>query len=520
MADSMTALLERLKQDGSAKLQNTIAQEQKIIHFDSWVGLTMDDALTGFRRSVTTTVTLPSVASIHGRGSAFFHSDVRVLNPGTLPAEISASYHPLSGGSSKTASFTVPPGQQLAYDDIVAGLFQAPETGGAVEFTGSAGVLVASRLYTPQQPLPAVGQFVPGLAGGEAFADSILTSLSHSADSQKGSRTNIGVFNGNDSSQTVRFQFFDSKGNALGTIQRAVAARSALQLGDAELSAELALADLPDFYCRVQGDGVHPLFASASVVDNQSQDPIFVAGQDGSRRTGGVTTLPAVASLHGASGTFFHSDVRVLNLGASAAEVTAVYRCWDGGCGKVTATFSAVPGQQLAFDDIVASLFGAPETAGAVEFWSASAPLVITSRLYTPSKPAPTVGMFVPGLARSQAFPTQVLPSLSHSADPAAGFRTNVGIFNANPVDQTVTLSAYDPAGRLLGRLTRSFGPRAVVQFGDADLARAFGIHSDAPDFYCTIAADRGLPLFAYAVVVDNRSQDPMFVAGVPLSSP
>src|SRR5438309_9203636 len=52
-------------------------------------------------------------------------------------------------------------------------------------------------------------------------------------------------------------------------------------------------------------------------------------------------------------------------------------------------TFTVLPRQLRVFDDIVGTLFGAAETGGAVEF---SGNVLVDSRLYTPSRPAPTVG--------------------------------------------------------------------------------------------------------------------------------
>ena len=62
------------------------------------------------------------------------------------------------------------------------------------------------------------------------------------------------------------------------------------------------------------------------------------------------------------------------------------------------------------------TLFNAPETAGAVEFESDRL-VVVTSRLYTPEASQPTTGMYVPGRKPDEASASQVLTSLSHSAD-------------------------------------------------------------------------------------------------------
>ena len=64
------------------------------------------------------------------------------------------------------------------------------------------------------------------------------------------------------------------------------------------------------------------------------------------------------------------------------------------------AAFTLAPRESRAFDDMVATAFDAPSSAGAVELTSAGTSVRVTSRLYS-TAPVPTVGMFVPGLRAS-----------------------------------------------------------------------------------------------------------------------
>jgi hypothetical protein len=169
------------------------------------------------------------------------------------------------------------------------------------------------------------------------------------------------------------------------------------------------------------------------------------------------------------------------------------------------------------FDDIVAGLFGAVDSGGAIELDS-DVPILVNSRLYTPAASSATVGMGVAGVPVSSASASAVLQGLSHSADPTTGFRTNLGAYNGNDLPQQVTFVLYEQGGSELARRTLSVPARTPVQLSNA--FQALGIRRDVRDAYCTVTAEGGLPLFAYATVTDNRSQDPMFVAGVPLSNP
>jgi hypothetical protein len=230
----------------------------------------------------------------------------------------------------------------------------------------------------------------------------------------------------------------------------------------------------------------------------------------------GTVTLPAAASLHGASGTFFHSDVSVFNPSATqSATVTARYRCFSGACGNSVQTFTVGPRQMRVFDDIVGTLFVAPDTGGAVEF---SGNVLVDSRLYTPTRPAPTTGMYVPGLSSGEAYAEAVLTSLSYSTNLSTGFRTNVGVYNANDVAQTFTFTLFSPTGTQLGQTSQVVPARTPVQLNN--IAAIAGITTDVPNFYCVVRGDGVSKNYAYAAVLDNQSQDLIFVKGARATLP
>src|SRR5712692_2606277 len=118
-------------------------------------------------------------------------------------------------------------------------------------------------------------------------------------------------------------------------------------------------------------------------------------------------TLPVAVSAVGRGGVPFVSDVRVFNTSyANALNVTAIFRF-----GGQQSSFQLGPREARAFDDICASLFGAPGSLGAVDFITdgAAGELVVTSQLRSPASEGGHVGMFVPGLPASAAHPLTVL---------------------------------------------------------------------------------------------------------------
>ncbi len=107
-------------------------------------------------------------------------------------------------------------------------------------------------------------------------------------------------------------------------------------------------------------------------------------GEPRSRAPAETVYLTAASSVVGLAP--FYSDVRAFNTSyAEALTVTADYRCFIGSCAPSVQTFTLAPRESRAFDDICASFFGQPGTAGAVEFThgGAAGALVVTSRLYS-----------------------------------------------------------------------------------------------------------------------------------------
>jgi hypothetical protein len=228
--------------------------------------------------------------------------------------------------------------------------------------------------------------------------------------------------------------------------------------------------------------------------------------------------LTAAASVVGLAP--FYSDVRAFNTSYSESlTVTADYRCFIGNCLPSVQTFTLAPREAKAFDDICASLFGQPDTAGAVEFThgGAAGSLVVTSRLYS-TQPSPTVGMFVPALTLGAAFPVTALTSVRHGGS-GAGFRTNVGVYNPTDSPTTPTFSVYD-GSTLLGtaQLASPLAPRSGAQV--SDVFAAVGA-SAADTANAVVVVDGGeVALHSYAAVIDNATSDPIFVVGAEDQTP
>ncbi|HYR46332.1 MAG TPA: hypothetical protein VER78_04940, partial [Thermoanaerobaculia bacterium] len=213
-----------------------------------------------------------------------------------------------------------------------------------------------------------------------------------------------------------------------------------------------------------------------------------------------TVTLPAAASVQGLAP--FISDVRVFNTSYSASvTVTATYRFGS----QPAKTFTLSPREAKSFDDICVSLFATPNSLGAVEFTSSASAgtIVVTSRLYSPF-PQPVggaVGMFIPGLPSSAAQPVTVLPGLMNGAS-----RTNIGVYNPNDASVNVVVRLYD-GPVLLGTAPLTLSPRTGTQI--SNIYKSLGYDTLVrTDGYCTVDSGGALPLFSYAAMADNATQD------------
>ncbi len=253
-------------------------------------------------------VTLPAAASIVGLNP--FFSDVRVFNTSyTTSLNVTATYHcfiACPGGPAPQVAIALAPRQSRAYDDMVAHAFGSPNTAGGVEFDFSGNedqLVVTSRLYSTT-PVPTVGMFIAGVSSSKAQTTSVMTSVRNGG-TGAGFRSNVGFYNPNDAPASVTFQIFDG-GAALGNAATfSVTGHAGFQLNNI-FSAVGASATTTENATLVATSAT-PVLAYAAVIDNNTTDPVFVAG---AADQPAQATTPQTRTVHvGRNGTNFVDDV-------------------------------------------------------------------------------------------------------------------------------------------------------------------------------------------------------------------
>ena len=226
------------------------------------------------------TLTIPAVTSLPpGSAASPFFSDVRAFNTSyTSPVTVTAVYRCFLGTCPATApqvTFTLAARESRAFDDMVNGTFNAPGSAGAVELTSSGSSLrVTSRLYSTA-PMPTVGMFIPGLKNSEAHSVAVLTQLSNGA-----FRTNIGIYNGEDSGVSVTIRLFNGT-TQLGTQPVTLGPHSGTQINRIfDVVGQAGLVTTNAFAVVETSNPSSEVFSYAAVIDNATTDPIFVTGAE------------------------------------------------------------------------------------------------------------------------------------------------------------------------------------------------------------------------------------------------
>jgi hypothetical protein len=160
-------------------------------------------------------------------------------------------------------------------------MFDAPETGGAIELTwdGLAGGIIAQmRLYTPASP-PTYGFGMAGLSSSDAVSRALFIGMAGSGrDLTTGFRSNAGAYNPNAFPVTITFTLTDgATGSPLGTpFTRTWAPFEAAQLSNVFATVGAGSVISTDGVLLVTVTGGNA-FLYAVVIDNVSGDSSQVA---------------------------------------------------------------------------------------------------------------------------------------------------------------------------------------------------------------------------------------------------
>jgi len=226
-----------------------------------------------------------------------------------------------------------------------------------------------------------------------------------------------------------------------------------------------------------------------------------------------LLAFPIVASadsyyltIAGSIGSF-RTDVRIFNPSSSDSNVSLVFvpaANQNNGSAFANAVHKVVPkGQGVAYDDAVASIFGATGL-GAISI-SADTPLIVTSRIYSQTANG-TLGQGFHAERQGNLLLNGVLIQLR--AD--ASFRTNIGAVNLQNAEAHLTWTLFDRNGNKVSDRTMTIQPYGVIGPTSITSGLFFDAgNADLSDARVIFQSD--VALGVYASVVDNSTTDPTY---------
>jgi len=497
------------------------------------------------------------MAYADGGNGAQWQSDLSIYNPGTQTATLSLGF--VSGDSWSGAGNVswVPQalvaGETKAYPNILADFFKLAKGSWGVVLVRGDSIQVApvimSRTYNNAAAATngTFGLSVPamsvaaGVRPQSAAASNFLSDLRHDASF----RTNLTVANLKDETAEIEVVFRDSAGNVLGSPAKiTVESRGVKQL-NAALSAAVATGDtaiggagwatpVSHFSAEVKltrGTGVYPY---ATVIDQVTGDSIVVTP---TARPSSTYRLPGIVRVQGKTGTYWVSDVAVLNPSAKVRKVHVTFSYVKSGTTRrveVSDVITLPAYQLLVAVDFVKFWLGLAEddpdgyASSYIDFSPAAddpaptEPIVVTGKTYTPSG-AGSIGLQVDAFVLEDGMSEQgsrrklVLSGLESATNQ---FRTNVALFITPGSTGAIQVDVHVLDS--FGRESKKFafvGLDASNPFVQLDNSALFAGLSTDDSSRATVVIDspRGSAyLGVYATVIDEKSGDATFVAGQP----
>jgi PKD repeat protein len=433
-------------------------------------------------------------AQTGGVGGTSWRTELSLFNAGSQGASVSLVFLPTGGGNVTANSVFLSPNQSITYANALLDIFGIASGAGALAIeAGSAGTVadlrVTSRTFTTG-PAGTYGQSVPDLSSDDLVKTLYVTGI----ESTSSYRTNIGLVNRGVAPVSATLTLFDATGSTIATRGVTLAANSFQQQAVGTWFPAVNGQTREHLTMRLVA-GEATVSAYASVVDNLTQDPVYIQAVPAS--AGSSLTIPVVGRSPGANGTFWRSDVTLFNPSASRITLSVIY----GGASK---SLSINAGDTVVLADVL-SEWGQTSGSGTLRVtWSGSIGPVVTSRTYTSVATGGTYGQSIDPV--TSFTPRTSVPGLRNDA----AYRSNVGFVNGGTGAESFTVRVLSQNGAELGRTTLTLNAGAQVQYPVSALFPGL----TANPFTLQIEGDGDARLFAYGSMVDNVSGDPVFFAG------
>ena len=455
---------------------------------------------------------IPVASRVAGAKGSQWRTDLGAENGSTTTAALALRL--VSGSKVYSASRTVAKDNQSILTDVVG---QLGFTGnGAIEILADRRVRLSSRTYNAiasNASCYATGTFGQnydvavshdGLKDGEsAWLAQLVETAAY--------RTNILVTNTGRKAAVVTISLYDGAGAFLTSFQLTLAPGE-VKVDSQPFLRRASQSNVQRAYARVWVDSGFGVIASASVVDNLTNDPTTIAMVPAGAELGHAW-VPVSSHAPGAKSSQWRTDLGVLNPSTLATAVILRFR--TGGVVYANST-QVAPGSQSLLADVVG---GIPASGtGSLEI-EADRRVIVTSRTYNliagsaTCFPKGTLGQSYPSSGTAGGLATGDSAWLVQLTETTA-YRTNISLTNTGASTASVTVTLFDAAGQALTSYTVTLAAGEMKQDNRPFFARAGKANLAAGS--ARVVINSGSGVVALASVVDNVTNDPTTIAPLP----
>jgi PKD repeat protein len=454
---------------------------------------------------LTTRALVSAAAQTNGQGGSVWRTELTLFNAGSNMLTMNLIFIPSSGNAVQSRVIFLGAKQSVTYANALVDLYGIQSGAGAIAIEATSGgstpqLRVTSRTFT-DGAIGTYGQAVPSVGSSDFSGSLYLTGMATNASY----RTNIGLVNRGGSNATATLALYDANGAFVASANVSVPANNFQQSGITQYFPSIVSRSYDALSMRVTSNAPDAISVYASVIDNRTQDPVYIQATPGGGSSPMI--LPAVGHLPGVGGTYWRSDVTIYNTSSSTMNIGLRYfAAGNDNSNATTRNVSIAAGRTVVLADVLQQ-FGISNGSGALELsWSNGISPIVTSRTYTTASNGGTYGQSIDPAA---AFGSDMYVVGLRSD---ASFRSNVGFVNdgSQPISVSLTLIASSGAPVATGFIT--LPPKSQSQYA---LSSIFPNVSVANLGGVTLQAhsDSGT-LFAYGSMIDNASGDPVFFAG------
>jgi hypothetical protein len=470
------------------------------------------------------TLLIPAVAHADGIGTRF-QSDVRIANASGSEISYALTFTPSGTNGTEVGKQTllsIGGNENKGLDDVVKAWYGSgmlTEGGlGTLEIRPLNGAnpkatFASSRTYAISAN-GTLGQFIPALPieqfirniGEDALGKISLQQIANN----DAIRTNLGFVEGSGAPVQFRVTLRDGANNILSQVTRSLPPFGHEQTSFAAVFGEVVVADARAEIEVISSTG--KASAYASVLDNQTKDPMLVFPTQAAKVATQRVVVPGVAELDNGVSSNFHTDMRVFNAGATPLAVALNYypQTGDATPRPAAVNITLAAGEVRAFDNVLPSLWSLSRTGGAVTVDAPSAaPLVVTARTYSRDANGGTYGQFIPGVTALDAVGNGERALEVLQLEQSEQYRTNLGLVEVTGSPVTVEIAGQ--TGSKATAVTHVvLNGNEFRQLGRIFTAMGFtNVYTGRISVKVIGGTGR---VAAYGSVVDNRTVDPTYV--------